>query len=165
MLAVRTLVFTILYPGTVTALVPWLLLRGSPLPRLGLLGAGGVLLAAVGAAIYGWCAWGFAVRGRGTPAPYDPPSALVVKGLYQFVRNPMYVGIVCIVLGEAVVWRSLIMVGYAALLSLGFHLRVVYAEEPALRRLFGEEFEDYCATVPRWLPRFSASQVGDGLER
>jgi protein-S-isoprenylcysteine O-methyltransferase Ste14 len=155
-LALRVVAFTLLYPGTATVLVPWLLLSWSGdtlrLP-LGALGAAGAIVLVLGLAVYAWCARDFAARGRGTGAPFDPPRALVVAGLYRVVRNPMYVGVVSIVLGEALLWRSWTLLAWAATLLAGFHLRVVTYEEPTLRRLFGDAFTRYCAAVPRWLPR------------
>jgi protein-S-isoprenylcysteine O-methyltransferase Ste14 len=155
MLWLKTLVFTLLAPGAVTVLIPGLLLLSSlRLPvELGparYLGAAPLL---VGGAVYLWCAFEFVVIGRGTPAPSDPPRALVVTGLYRFVRNPMYLGILLIVLGEAVWFEAAGLLCYAAVLLLGFHLRVRCCEEPSLRRSFGEAFDRYCARVPRWVPR------------
>jgi protein-S-isoprenylcysteine O-methyltransferase Ste14 len=111
----------------------------------------------VGALIYLICVMEFAVRGRGTPAPIDAPKQLVVSGLYRYVRNPMYVGVLAVVLGLTFLTRSLELLGYAALLALAFHTFIRLYEEPTLRRLFGSEYDQYCATVPRWFPRMPAS--------
>ena len=100
-----------------------------------------------------WCARDFAVRGRGTPNPADPPRALVVDGLYRFVRNPMYVAIVTSLLGQAAMYRSSSVVWYAAIVAAAFHLRVVLYEEPKLTELFGDSYADYRRRVPRWVPR------------
>ena len=155
MIWLRTFLFTILAPGTVTVLIPYLLLsarRGgvAVLGPLRFLGFAPLLL---GVAIYVWCARDFATRGQGTPAPYDPPRRLVMSGFYQFVRNPIYVGVLLIVLGEAILFHAPALLPYAALLFLAFHLRVLSYEEPTLRRMFGEAYVRYCAAVPRWLPR------------
>ncbi len=154
MLWLRTLFFTIIAPGTITVLLPYFLLSNArdkfAEQAWQWLGAVPVLL---GFGIYLWCAKDFAVKGRGTPAPYDPPKQLVIVGLYRFVRNPMYVGVTLILLGEAALFSEATLLLYAALVLLAFHLRVRLYEEPTLQRLFGEAFRQYCAKVPRWLPR------------
>ena len=108
----RTLIFTILVAGLWTVALPyWLLPPGSQL-HLGGVGFLGALLAAAGAALYLTCAfWGFAIRGKGTPAPIDPPKKLVVEGPYRVVRNPMYWSVVSAMLGEACLFRSLALAG------------------------------------------------------
>jgi protein-S-isoprenylcysteine O-methyltransferase Ste14 len=105
-----------------------------------------------GALIYAWCALDFGRYGRGTPSPTDPPSELVVRGLYRFTRNPMYIGVSLILIGEAIVFESINLFIYSALVLIAFHLRVIYYEEPVLRKMFGQSFEKYCRTVPRWIP-------------
>jgi protein-S-isoprenylcysteine O-methyltransferase Ste14 len=158
----KTLLFTVLVPGTVAGLVPmWLRggwpLRGSPSSAI----AGAVILA-LGVAIYLWCAWDFATAGHGTPSPTHPPRALVERGLYRHSRNPMYVGVLLAVLGQAV-WALSGSVGiYALALAAMFHLRVVMFEEPVLRRSFGASYERYTARVPRWLGRRAVVDVADG---
>ena len=156
MVALKTLLFTILVPGTVTVLVPYLLLSWGvqifsfevgPIRFLGLLP---ILM---GAVTYLWCAWDFTFTGRGTPAPIDPPKELVVKGLYRYVRNPMYVGITLILLGEALLFEAAVLFLYAGLLLVCAHLFIVYYEEPTLRRLFEASYESYCKSVSRWIPR------------
>jgi len=149
----KTLLFTILVPGTVVVLVPAWLLRGQGTLQGGRTGAAGGLLLVCGAVLYFRCAWDFAVRGRGTPAPVDPPRELVVSGPYKYVRNPIYLGVLAMVIGEAALYRANILLGYAGALFLAFHLFVVTYEEPTLRRKFGAAHERYCASVPRWLPR------------
>ncbi len=153
MLWLKTLFFTIIAPGTITMLLPYFLLSGAHEKFVAhtwqWLGA---IPALLGVGIYLWCAKDFAAHGRGTPAPYDPPKQLVVTGPYRFVRNPMYVGIVIILLGEALLFAEATLLLYTALVLFGFHLRVRLYEEPTLQRLFGETFAQYCANVPRWLP-------------
>jgi protein-S-isoprenylcysteine O-methyltransferase Ste14 len=152
-IALRSLLFTILLPGTVTVYVPWLIARatgatlaGAPAWRwLGL-----VPLAA-GLAIYVWCVADFAIAGRGTPAPIDPPRELVVRGLYRRTRNPMYVGVVSVLAGEAWLLGSPAHALWAAAVLTLFHSFVVGYEEPSLRRRFGAAYERYCAAVPRWI--------------
>jgi protein-S-isoprenylcysteine O-methyltransferase Ste14 len=91
--------------------------------------------------------------GRGTHAPFDPPQALLRRGPYAWVRNPMYLLYVAVVVGEALVFRSTVLVAWAASLWLLAHLFVVSVEERALRRRFGTAYAEYCARVNRWLPR------------
>lgn len=155
MLILKTLLFTILAPCTLTLLVPYTLLssrRELMPPQWGVANYAGSVLAATGVAIYLWCAWDFIKKGRGTPAPYDPPKELVVSGLYRYTRNPIYVGVTGIVVGEAVFFKAVALLVYAGVLLVGFHLRVVYYEEPTLKRLFGDSWERYKARVHRWLP-------------
>jgi protein-S-isoprenylcysteine O-methyltransferase Ste14 len=109
----------------------------------------------LGGAILFRCAWEFAVVGRGTPAPIDPPKSIVVSGLYRFVRNPMYLGVELLILGEAWLFSSTRLLGYALLLGLGFHLFVVFYEEPSLTKKFGGAYQEYCRSVPRWIPRLT----------
>ena len=101
----------------------------------------------------------FALQGLGTPAPIAPPTNLVVSGLYRYVRNPIYVAVVAVILGQAVLFADSDLLGYGALLWLFFHIVVIAVEEPTLRQSFGAEYEGYCASVPRWLPRFTPRAV------
>jgi protein-S-isoprenylcysteine O-methyltransferase Ste14 len=151
-LFLKNLLFTALVPGTIAGFLPWWIARERPLSSGPLLVLGSALLA-IGAAIYGWCLWDFATFGRGTPAPIDPPKKLVVRGLYRFVRNPMYVGVICALLGWSALYSDRRLLYYAACLGACFHLFVVLYEERKLRRRFGREYDDYCARVGRWLPR------------
>lgn len=143
--------FTSIAPFSVTVIIPRLLLPAHPAPATGAAFIFGLAAVASGALIYLRCAADFIFAGRGTPAPYDPPRFLVERGLYRFTRNPMYVGVVGAVAGEALLFRSRTLAIYAAILLVGFHLRVLYYEERVLRKTFGAAFEDYCRRVPRWL--------------
>ena len=149
----KTLLFTILVPGTVAVLVPWWLLRGEGILQGAWRGAAGGLLIACGAAAYLRCAWDFAMRGGGTPAPVDPPRTLVIAGLYRYVRNPIYLGVLGVLIGEALLFRASVLLGYAGAFFLACHLFVTMYEEPTLRRKFGAAHERYCESVPRWFPR------------
>lgn len=156
----KTLLFTIFVPGTVAGFIPYLILAHEniqialPSDRWRWIGIFPFLL---GACIYLWCAWDFAVKGLGTPAPLDAPRVLVVKGLYRFVRNPMYVGVGSIILGETVGFGSELLLAYFFTFWLTVHLFVVFYEEPTLRRLFGNQYENYCRRVSRWFPRWKAA--------
>jgi protein-S-isoprenylcysteine O-methyltransferase Ste14 len=116
----------------------------------------GLLPIVFGALVYLWCAWDFVFAGKGTPAPIDPPRALVVRGLYRKVRNPMYVGVMSILVGEAVIFESWKLLGCGAVFGLAAHLFVVFYEEPTLKKKFGTAYEEYCQAVPRWIPRLRA---------
>ena len=155
MVALKTLIFSILVPGTVAGVVPWLLLQGSGgavllLPSIWMVGFLPLLL---GVGLYLWCAGAFTFVGKGTPAPIDAPKVLVIQGPYHWVRNPMYIAVLSVVIGEAILFRSFLLVGYALLVGLVVHMFVVFVEEPSLRRQFGGSYETYLRTVPRWLPR------------
>lgn len=116
MILIKTLIFTFLVPGTVSIVIPaWLLFsRSGPTSlELGIVRYLGVLPILLGAWIYAWCAWDFTFAGRGTPAPIDPPRELVVRGLYNYVRNPMYVGILSILFGEALFFQAEVLFEYA----------------------------------------------------
>ncbi len=147
----KTLVFTIVVPGTVTVVIPRYLL-GVGAQAAVPFGLIGILPIALGATCYLWCAWDFASVGQGTPAPIDPPKVLVARGPYRVVRNPMYVGVLLILLGESVLFASATLLGYALLAWVVVHLFVVFYEEPTLRRKFGTSYENYRKTVPRWIP-------------
>ena len=149
----NTLLFTIVVPGTVAILIPRWLLGGFPRPQGGVLswiGGTGFLL---GAAIYFRCAWEFAVRGLGTPAPVAPTKYLVTTALHGYVRNPMYLGVALAIFGEAALFRSIHVAEYAVGMLLTAHVFVVFYEEPTLERQFGESYQEYRRNVPRWLPR------------
>lgn len=103
-----------------------------------------------------WCVRDFYVIGKGTLAPWDPPKKLVIVGLYQFVRNPMYVGILGCVTGWGLIAGSPLLAAYAGVLAVCFHLRVILYEEPTLAGKFGDEWMQYRATVNRWLPRLQS---------
>jgi protein-S-isoprenylcysteine O-methyltransferase Ste14 len=160
MLVLKTLFFTVIAPGTLTILLPWLILppqTGLP-DEVNFFSFLGFFLILAGVASYCWCAWEFIATGKGTPAPYDPPRALVARGLYRMVRNPMYVGVSAIIVGEAALFKSIALLVYAAVAMLAFHLRVIYYEEPTLKRLFGDSWEEYRRRVPRWIPRVALRQ-------
>jgi protein-S-isoprenylcysteine O-methyltransferase Ste14 len=158
MVWLKTLIFTIIVPGAIAALIPYLLLSGNPsFPNIGLFQSLGLFPMAIGAAIYLRCAWDFAATGKGTPAPIDPPKRLVAQGLYRFVRNPMYFGVLLALLGEAWLFKSGALLVYTVIAFTWQHLFVVFYEEPALKRKFGESYSDYLARTPRWIPRINSS--------
>jgi protein-S-isoprenylcysteine O-methyltransferase Ste14 len=113
----------------------------------------GMIIVGIGTAIALWCVLVFVFIGKGTPAAFDPPRKLVVRGPYRFVRNPMYIGAGMTLAGVALFYESLSIFIYACLFFLITHLFVVLYEEPTLRRTFGNEYEAYCDRVKRWIPR------------
>ena len=150
-LFLKNLLFTVLIPGTVGVYLPLRLAGlGQRPPAWAWFLAAPLLLA--GAFVYFWCLWNFAVTGRGTPAPIDPPKKLIVRGPHRYVRNPMYLGVLSVVFGWAVLFRSTEILVYGIGVALLFHLVVIVIEEPSLRRLFGAEYEEYCRSVRRWVP-------------
>jgi protein-S-isoprenylcysteine O-methyltransferase Ste14 len=154
--ALGSLAFLVLAPGTVAGLVPYWLSRwrmGPPPLGVAALRWAGAVLAAAGAVVLLDSFARFALRGLGTPAPVLPTRHLVVSGLYRHVRNPMYVAVLSLVLGQALLLGSGRVAAWSAALWLAFHLFVVGYEEPTLSRTFGAEYEVFRANVPRWLPR------------
>ena len=152
LLLLKNLLFTVLVPGTVAVLIPPSLSPDRLTPSAASAAAASAFFL-VGAAVYVWCVWDFASFGRGTPAPIDPPQKLVVRGLYQFSRNPMYVGVLTVILAWAVLFASAMLVIYAAFVASCFQSFVVLYEEPSLEREFGEEYLEYKSKVGRWLSR------------
>jgi protein-S-isoprenylcysteine O-methyltransferase Ste14 len=155
MLALRSLLYTIIIPGTVTVLIPYLILTGSgdrKPQQWGLLQVLGLAAAALGATILLRCIWEFMVTGRGTLAPVGPPTQLVVRGLYRYVRNPMYLGAFTLLLGEAAFFESFLLLLYAVAWFMIINVIVMLYEEPVLHRRFGESYERYARSVHRWLP-------------
>ncbi|MEY2481716.1 MAG: hypothetical protein QOK24_244 [Verrucomicrobiota bacterium] len=162
-LAVRSVFWTIVFPGFFAGYLPWrffglrsVVVEGrSPLHWIGL------FLICWGAALLGVCIFEFARTGRGTLAPVDPPRVLVVRGLYRYVRNPMYLSVTLIVWGEVLLTRSAALLVYWIVWFTAANLFVWGYEEPALRRQFGSEYDRYAATVGRWFPRFRAFKRSD----
>lgn len=157
-LTLRSLLWTVLFPGVVAGYVPWRFfgVGRSPLEWSRPLTWLGVTIAGAGAVLLGACIVEFARRGRGTLSPADPPRRLVVSGLYRFVRNPMYLGVTAILTGEALATQSVPVAVYWAAWFAVVNLFVIGYEEPALRRQFGEEYEEYVRRVGRWMPTRSS---------
>lgn len=155
-LFLKAVAATIVFPGTVTGLIPWLLLRAEGLPplRSGLLAGSGLAIAGAGLVGLLWCIIEFARIGKGTLAPIAPPKKIVAQGLYRYTRNPMYLAVLTILIGEAILFRSLALAVWAFLVGIGFHVVVIKFEEPLLHRDHGAEYAHFTRTVPRWLPRF-----------
>lgn len=153
---VRAVTYAVLFVGLLLVYVPARLLSWSGMVRPNGFGArevAGMVVGTVGGLVALWCIATFVTVGRGTPAPFDPPRRLVTKGPYRFVRNPMYIGAGLALAGAGLVYGSLPLLGYALLFLLATHALVVWYEEPALRRTFGEEYDTYRGRVRRWWPR------------
>jgi protein-S-isoprenylcysteine O-methyltransferase Ste14 len=158
MLALRSILWTVLLPGLFAGYVP-LRFFGLANVHLSLTNPAhvlGLLAIALGAALLLACIWEFARSGRGTLSPVDPPRELVVRGLYRYVRNPMYLSVTVIVLGEVLLSGSRPLLLYWAIWFVAVNLFVVGYEEPVLRRRFGESYERYTREVRRWLPSVRA---------
>lgn len=152
---VRALTYATLFVGFFLVYLPGRLLEWSGIPMSS--GTGprqvvGYALGGAGALLAVACILTFVFYGHGTPAPFDPPRRLVQSGPYRFIRNPMYLGAGVTMLGAALYYGSWAIAAYVAGFLLGAHVFVLCYEEPALRRLFGAEYEAYCTTTPRWLP-------------
>ncbi|HET7856338.1 MAG TPA: isoprenylcysteine carboxylmethyltransferase family protein [Gaiellaceae bacterium] len=142
-------------PMLAAGLVPWLLTRWDADETPTALRVLGAVLIAAGAALVVEPFARFALEGRGTPMPWAPPTRFVARGSYRFTRNPMYVGVVAMIVGQGLLLGREILYAWAAIAAVIFHLFVVLHEEPGLRRRFGAEYEDYCRRVGRWSPRLS----------
>src|SRR5437588_2545258 len=140
---VRAITYATLFIGLVLVYVPGRLLAGSGVVRPAFIGVpqiAGMIIGAVGAAVALWCVFTFAFIGKGTPAPFDPPRLLVIRGPYRFVRNPMYIGATFALPGVALFYELVSILIYAAVFFLATHLFVVFYEEPTLRRTFGSDY-------------------------
>jgi len=155
----RAVTYATLFIGLLLVFVPGQIIDRSGIVRPAQLGPveyAGIVVAGAGGTIALWCILTFALIGRGTPAPFDPPRKLVVKGPYRYVRNPMYIGAAIALSGAALFYRSALLFGYAVVFLLVAHVFIVSYEEPTLARMFGAEYEAYRVQVARWLPRRSA---------
>ena len=154
-LAARSLLWTFLLPGVVTYFMPrWYGgLRAANL-HFDVPGYIGLFLISCGLIPLLHSIYEFAHRGKGTLSPVDPPKTLVVSGLYRYVRNPMYVGVLSILLGETLLLRTRGMMIWAFTFFLMVNFWVLVYEEPVLERMFGASYSEYCRRVRRWLPRF-----------
>jgi protein-S-isoprenylcysteine O-methyltransferase Ste14 len=148
--------FLVLAPGTVAGYIPWRIsgwhfsasLLGMPWLRWV-----GVILIAAGLPVLLDSFVRFALQGIGTPAPVFPTRHLVVSGWFRYVRNPMYVAVASLIVGQGLLFGNVRVLEYGAAVGLAFFLFVLIYEEPTLRRTFGAEYDEFCAHVPRWIPR------------
>lgn len=155
-LLLKSIILAIAVAGSAFLVLPYLIL--SYLPNLIEFDLGpfryfGILPATIGFAMISWVVYDFIRVGEGTPAPFDPPKFLVRNGLYNFVRNPMYLGAISVFFGETILLQSFGLLIVVLVTFLLFHIFVVLYEEPQLKKRFGEAYEQYSKEVPRWFPR------------
>jgi protein-S-isoprenylcysteine O-methyltransferase Ste14 len=157
---VRAVTYAALFIGFVLVYLPGRFLSWSGIVApvtTGVPQVAGMSMIAIGTAIALWCVFTFVFVGKGTPAPFDPPRKLVVRGPYRFVRSPRYIGAGMTLAGAALYYESLSILIYTGLFFLMTHMFVVLYEEPTLRRTFGSDYEAYFRRVRRWLPKRSAN--------
>jgi len=153
---VGSAIFLVVAPGTLAVYLPWTICRwrlASPLLGFFPFRIIGVLMITAGLPILLDSFTRFAIQGMGTPAPVAAPRHLVVTGLYRHVRNPMYVAVSLLIFGQGLLFGSVSVLELGVVVWLGFFAFVVFYEEPVLRQKFAKEYEEFCARVPRWIPR------------
>ena len=143
---------SLILPVTILIVVPWLL-DPHPMPASGVQLTSGLLVIALGLYIMARTILSFLYIGKGTLAPWDPPRKLVIVGMYAHVRNPMILGVITVVVGEALEIASLPIFLFAAFAFVLNTVYFIFSEEPGLEKRFGEEYRQYKRNVPRWLPR------------
>lgn len=149
-------IFLVIAPGIVAVYLPWLISRwqvGAPVLGTSASRIIGVLLIVAGIPVLLDSFARFALQGLGTPAPIFPTRHLVVSGFFRYVRNPMYVAVASLILGQGLFFGSIRLLEYGIAVCLGFCLFVLIYEEPHLRKSYGSQYEEFCANVPRWIPR------------
>lgn len=152
----RALIYSTLFIGFFLVYLPVLILNRSgnrfpanfEWPQIS-----GITLVLAGAFIALWCILSFVTLGKGTPAPFDPPLQLVVRGPYRLVRNPMYLAAGMGLIGVSLFCGSLQLLVYTGILFVVTHLLIIWYEEPTLKRSFGEDYDFYCTATNRWLPK------------
>ncbi len=156
---VGSAIFLVIAPGIVAGYVPWRICRWHvEAPLLGTSSSRvvGVLLIAAGLPVLLDSFTRFALNGLGTPAPILPARHLVVTGLYRYSRNPMYIAVVSLILGQGLFFGTVLVVEYGIAVWVAFYLFVLIYEEPTLRKRYGPEYKEFCANVPRWIPHLRA---------
>src|SRR5687768_12879795 len=151
----KNLFFTVIQPGIVAGLVPYWILgdQFSHTIRNSFTGWQflAMLIFCVGFTIMVYCIWLFALKGEGTLSPAVPTRKLVISGLYKYSRNPMYLGVMLMLAGEAIFFSSIPLWIYSGFIFTAFYLFIIFHEEPRLKRVFGEEYKVYMQKVRRWL--------------
>ena len=158
----RAIIYAILFISLVLIYIPsrFLLWIGFEQPEsMGIQQLAGIIISLAGIALALWCVFAFASLGKGTPAPFDPPKRLVVRGPYRFSRNPMYIGAGIALIGAAMYYNSWVLIIYTIVLFFIVSGFIRWYEEPVLRRTFREEYDAYCRRVGRWLPRKSTTNI------
>jgi protein-S-isoprenylcysteine O-methyltransferase Ste14 len=152
----RAATYSALFIGLLLIFLPGRILSAAGIvgpPTIGPPQVAGAIVGAAGAALALACIVSFVFVGKGTPAPFDPPRRLVIRGPYRLVRNPMYIGAGLALAGAALFYRSLSLLAYTAVFLLVTHGFVVLYEEPTLRRSFDRDYAAYCRTTGRWWPK------------
>ena len=149
----KSLLYLLFEAGVFALYVPLKILRSGPRLETGIFSFLAIPLWLAGSIIILRCFWDFALRGRGTPVPTDPPKELVVTGFYRYVRNPIYVGVLFLFLGHFLWFGTWALLLYTVFVFIGVHLFILLYEEPTLKKKFGAAYEDYLKRVPRWIPR------------
>ena len=160
---------TILYMGSMhgyfTFYLPYrLALTNNPLFDLSTFRYLACPLWIIGTVAIVWCSIDMILRGRGTPAHFNPPKQLVSIGLYRYVRNPIYLGALLIQLGYVIWFGSIVMISYFLFFVLAYHILIVLVEEPILKNAFGAAYDEYSKHVPRWIPRLQPINPYDGKQ-
>jgi protein-S-isoprenylcysteine O-methyltransferase Ste14 len=159
-----TILFTVVVPGSVVGFVPFLFSRWQLRPPLFGLGATrwiGLAMFVIAVPAFADFLARFVREGHRTPAPIAPTRRLVVGGVYRHVRNPAYIAVIVMMVGQALIFANLDVLEYAFVVAIGFHLFVILYVEPTLRRTFGRDYQDYCQSVPRWIPRLRPADRSD----
>jgi protein-S-isoprenylcysteine O-methyltransferase Ste14 len=154
MTALKSIFFLIFVPGLFVGFIPFAFLMLGPYIDTWFLIYLALPLWLIGGLMILWCFWDFLVKGHGTPAPIDPPKELVVTGLYNYVRNPMYVGVELMLIAHFLWFGYWLLLIYAVYFFIAFHAFVLRYEEPTLEKKFGEAYKEYTKRVPRWFPKF-----------
>lgn len=153
-------IFFAVAPGVVAGLVPYWLSGWRMLPVWWPARVLGAALAAAGVAVLLHAFWRFVSEGRGTPAPIAPTETLVTGGAYRFVRNPMYVAVLCAILGQALLFGQIALLVYGLVVFVAVFSFVTFYEEPVLSERYGAEYEQYKRAVPGWIPRLTPWRGG-----
>ena len=152
--ALKSLLFLILVAGLGAGYIPFTLLPRDPQVETGAFAYLAFPLWFLGGVTVLGCFANFSFKGQGTPNPMDPPKELVATGLYRYVRNPIYLGTLTIILGHFLWFKTIWLLAYVVVMFLAFHLFVTSYEELTLKKKFGAAYEDYYKRVPRWIPKF-----------
>lgn len=156
--AFKSLLFLLFAAGLGAGYIPLVLLPRGLQVETGLLADLAFPVWLLGGVTILRCFWDFTFKGHGTPNPIDPPKELLTEGLYRDVRNPIYVGVLTIISGHFLWFKTFWMLAYAVVVFLVFHLFVILYEEPTLKEKFGTAYEKYCKAVPRWIPKIKGSK-------
>jgi len=154
MTAYKSLLYLVVEAGLFALYIPLTFLRTGPRIGTGVISLLAIPLWLIGTLIVLRCFWDFTIKGRGTPAPIDPPKELVITGFYRYLRNPIYVGVLLIFLGHFLWFGYVVLLIYTVSAFIGVHSFVVWYEEPILKKKFGAVYTEYLKRVPRWFPKF-----------